>query len=322
MNLATPQTILSDILMLDPRALPGMVDQVRMGIQNQRMGASEGQLQPPTVQVEMYDEIGSQLQANENGETSTEGHPPKSVIAVVSLTGVITRHGYSGWWDSVPGTLQIGRYLTKLDADESVGTIILFVNSPGGTVAGTPELAELVYKIRKAGRTRVISVVDTLMASAATYIGTAAGEVFAVPSADVGSVGVINGYADYSEMLSKQGIKIEYCRIPEKKARYTGYEPLDDDMRETMQARIEEAYGWFVRDMSRNRDVSEKHVRQRFGQGEVMSAEDGIDAKLIDGIASIDEVIADLASEARKRRSSRNRSAAMASLEAAQKQTL
>jgi signal peptide peptidase SppA len=325
MILATPQTILSDVLMLDARALHGLIDEARIGLQagrtSMRMNES-GELQPPRVQVELYDEVGMALPpAEANADPSTEGHPPKSLIAVASLSGVITRHGYMGWWSSSPGTIDIGRQLMKLDRDDAVGTIILFINSPGGSAAGTPELAQIVYDLRKANRTRIVSVVDTMMASAATYIGTAASEVFAVPSGDVGSIGVINGYADYSEMLTKQGVKIEYCRVPEKKARFSGYEPMTDDMRETLQSRIEEIYKVFITDMARNRGVSEKYVAANFGQGEMMSATDGVDAKLIDGIASIDDVISEIAMEASKRRAKRNRSASLESLKAAQEQT-
>lgn len=322
MNLATPQTILTEALMIDPRAVPGLVDEARIGFQSGRsnaMRSADGELVAPRVGIDLYDDMGVKLQMADSGEPDTEGHPAKSLIAVVALTGVITRHGYAGWWSSAPGTIDIGRHLLKLDRDDAVGTIILLINSPGGTVYGTPELAELVYGIRKGDQTRIVSTVDALMASAATYIGTAAEQVFAIPSADVGSVGVINSYADYSEMLTKQGIKVEFCRVPEKKARFTGYEPMDDDMRETMQARIEEAYGWFVRDMARNRGVSEKYVREHFGQGEVMSAQDGVDAKLIDRIASIDDIIGELAAETRRGRLRRSRTAAAETLEAVKK---
>lgn len=303
------QTILSGPLMLDPRSLPRLVDEVRYDFMaSSRAGDSVAQRMPePVVMVTKYDCEGLAITPDDSA-----GRAPGSLLAVVPLFGVVTRHGYSGWFSSAPGSLEIGRHLNALDRDETVGSIVLYINSPGGSVWGTPELAKVVYDIRQAGNTRIVAAVDPMMASAATYIGTAAEKVYCIASGDVGSIGVINSYTDYSAWLEKTGIKTEYFRVPAKKARFTGDEPMDDDMRETMQKGIEEVYQLFVSDMARNRGVTKKHVIEKFGGGEMLSAQEGVDAGLIDGIKSLDEVLGELASgaQAKKREHMRKRAAA------------
>lgn len=227
------------------------------------------------------------------GEVSSEqaaAMPRGSLVAVVPLVNVVTRHGY---WGAV-GTLQMGRMLQQLDADPAVGSVVLSVNSPGGSVYGTTELASIVRGIRQRGNTRIVSVADPLMASAATWIGTAAEKVYAIESGDVGSIGVLNSYADLSEYYAKMGIKIDVLRTPDKKARFSGVEPMSDAMRETMQARIDEAYQSFLSAMADNRGVTVQQVESRFGGGEVMGSREAVAAGLIDGIASLDDVVGQL----------------------------
>jgi signal peptide peptidase SppA len=306
------QSILCEPLMLDARALPMLVDEARMEFGGKSSPVGMVEPEEPVVQITLYD--GESMGVT---ELDTNGRAPGSLIAVVPLSGVVTRHGYSGWFSSAPGTLEIGRHLKALDNDESVGAIVMSINSPGGSVAGTPELSKLIYDIRKAGRTKMIACVDPMMASAATYIASACGTVYSIASGDVGSIGVISSYSDYSAYLERIGIKTEYFRIPAKKARFTGDEPLDDDMRQKLVEGITEAYEIFISDMARNRGVSEKHVREKFGQGEMMSATAGIEAGLIDGIASIDDVLSNLAIESQTKKRDYARKRAQERLESA-----
>jgi signal peptide peptidase SppA len=315
-NYQTVQGLLCQPLMIDARALPMLVDEARLEFGGKRMDA--GEMPPePTVNITLYEAGigGDELMAL--GEADTSGRAPGSLIAVVPLSGIVTRHGYQGWFSSAPGTLEIGRYLKALDNDESIGAIVMSIDSPGGQVTGTPELSQILYDIRKAGRTKTVAVVDALMASAASYIGTAAEKVFCIGSGDCGSIGVVSSYSDYSKYLEKIGIQTEYFRIPAKKARFTGSEPLDEDMRKTIADGIEKCYEEFVRDMARNRNVSESHVKEKFGQGEMLSAKASVEAGLIDGIASIDEVLMGLAVEAQSRKKDYARKRAAMQLEQA-----
>lgn len=297
----TPPMLLAQPLMMHEPFVTSLIDEaVRMMIapgSQPRQSVGDG---VPQVRVALYDDSGQQLlpqviegpdgQMRET-EVSTEDREPHSLIAVVSLSGVMTRHGYSGWWSSAPGTAQIGRMLQKMDADSAIHTIVLAVNSPGGAVSGTPELADIVFQIRENNQTTIMAAVDDLMASAAIYVGTAADKVYSIPSAYVGSIGTVMSYTSYVEALEKAGISVDFVRTPAKKARFTGVEALTDEMRETMTDRIAASQKWFVAAMAKHRDVSEKYVNTAFGQGEVMRADEAVEVRLIDGLMSLDEIV-------------------------------
>lgn len=329
--LVTPNELLCQPLMMQESAVLQLVDETVRSMLSTGSGArpqaSLSREDHPAVSVALYTSDGEQVlpevttdpETGEQrmGEVDTEGREPNTLIAVVPLSGVMTRHGYRGWFYSRPGTVDIGRELKKLDRDPAVHSIILQVNSPGGSVTGTPEFSELIYGIREAGNTEVLAVVDDLMASAATYVATAAGRVYSIPSAYSGSVGTIIGYTSYHKALQEAGIEVEYLRTPEKKARFTGVEPMDDDMRDTLRQRIEQSQAWFIRDMARNRGVSESHVQKHFGQGEVMRADEALSGGLIDEIASLDDCVMMQAAKIRKGQSANRRRAAQQRLDAA-----
>jgi len=257
---------------------------------------------PP--QAYCLDEGGERIEA-----LDTVGRGAK-VTAVVPLFGPLSMHG--GRFTS--STLGFSQSIARLDANESVSTIIVHVNSPGGTVTGTTEAANTMRAVRDLGRTRTIAVVEPLMASAASWIATAAGEVVITPSGEAGSIGVVSMYEDASKMLEQMGIKVDVIRTPANKNRFTGMEPLTSEMMETMQARNISAYSQFVDAMARNRGVTKSQVESRFGGGEMLDATEARESGLVDRIATFGEVIDGLGRPGRAK-GSRHRAARLKLLE-------
>lgn len=284
------QHLMGEPLAMDPQFDLYLAEKIRIEIEGEK---AIFDTEPVGVAVVLHDVAGQEMPAAEMDDSVAEG----SVIAVVAVTGVMTRHG--GWFAA--GTAAIGRQLRKLDANASVGQIILDVDSPGGSVMGTPELSDIIYGIRQRGQTRIIAVADPLMASAAIWTATAAEKVYSLGSGVVGSIGVISMYVEYSKMLAEQGVTITIERTPENKARFSSSESLTEAMRETMIQRNRAAYGDFLTAMARNRGVEVSDVESKFGGGEVMSTSQAIKAGLIDGVATIDEIIASAASANRGR---------------------
>ena len=213
------------------------------------------------------------------------------MLAVVPLWGVLSPDGrYYG-----TSLDDFSRTIRALDANSNVSDIVINITSPGGTVTGTPEAAEAVRRVRDNGQTRVAAVANGMMASAATWIGAAAGEVVITPSGEAGSIGVISMYADYSKMLETAGIKVDVMRTPAKKARFSGVEPLSDEMRQLVETRLAQSYEAFKRAMADNRGVRIDQVEGKFGGGEMMSAKEAVEAGLVDRIGTLDETIARLA---------------------------
>jgi capsid assembly protease len=292
---STISSLLCQPLMIAPAAIPALLDEARADFQT-----TAPKREAPQVRCTLYGMDGQQL-------GSDDKRPAGSLVAVVGVSGVLTRHGIESWYGSTVGMLEIGRRLSMLDRDESIYAIVLAIDSPGGTVTGSFELSQLVYDIRQAGKTRIASVADALMASAAQAIGSAAGESYAIPSATVASIGVLSAYSDYSAYLTKLGITTTTVRSTPLKARFSGTEPLTPDMLDTLQATVDRSHELFVNTMARNRGVSPRHVSKRFGGGETLHSEEALSVGLIDGIvSSADEVVSsmirDAATQGRRRR--------------------
>lgn len=226
------------------------------------------------------DEFGNELAA---GASTSTGN----MLAVVPLWGVLSPDGGYG------GTSldSFARMMATLDANPNVAKVLLNVTSPGGTVTGTQEASDAVRRVRDNGETQIVAIANGMMASAALWIGAAASELVVTPSGEVGSIGVISMYADESGFLEKLGVKVEVIRTPDKKARFSGLEPMTDEMRAFVQDRIAASYEKFKRAMATNRGIRIDQVEGKFGGGEMMRAEEALAAGLADRIGTLDQTI-------------------------------
>ena len=122
-------------------------------------------------------------------------------IAVIPLSGPLMKNDQ---FCGPVGTARIGQWMREADANDKIEGIILKVDSPGGTVDGTEDLARIVKNTKKP----VVAYIDGLAASAAYWIASSADEVMASGKTTlVGSIGTMSKIADFQPMLEKAGIK-------------------------------------------------------------------------------------------------------------------
>lgn len=258
---------------------------------------------------------GLQLSADAIERLAAEGPQNRTVgnaIGVLPLFGTIHRHG--DLLHNASGGTSTARFGADFDsmlADSKIGTIVLQVNSPGGSVYGVEELAAKIFEGN--AEKRIVAAVDPMCASAALWIATAAKEVYVTPSGEIGSIGVISIHEDISAAEEAAGIKTTIIRTPDRKARGNPYEPLDEQTYSRIVETNLEYYGRFVRDVARNRGVTKSAVEKSYGGGEMLTAPEAKAAGLIDGIMSFDLVL-DMVAEGRKRKGQGNRNKMRAAL--------
>lgn len=206
-------------------------------------------------------------------------------IAVIGLQGSLTNRGAMATFRA-----NMARAVSNAD----VGTIVLDVDSPGGTVAGTAETGAVVAAAAR--EKRVIAVADSLMASAAYWIGAQASEVVVSPSAEIGSIGVLAVHLDLSKALDDFGIKTTILRSTPFKAEGNPFEPLSAEAQASIMASVDEAHQDFLRAVAQGRSVTVGRVQQDFGQGRVVSAQRAVQAGMADRVATMSEVLAGLMS--------------------------
>ena len=215
-----------------------------------------------------------------------------SGIAVLPLYGVVTQRGNMVDDISGPGstsTQQFAAVLRQMLADDTVGQILIDIDSPGGSVYGVAELASEIVKAR--AQKPVIAVANSLAASAAYWLGCSASEFYVTPGGEVGSIGVWQAHFDYSKALEEDGVKPTLISAGKYKVEGNPYVPLDEQAQAFMQSRVDDYYNAFVEAVAIGRGVSVNDVRTGMGEGRVLGADAALALNMVDGIASFDDVL-------------------------------
>lgn len=213
-------------------------------------------------------------------------------VAVLPLFGTMYQHGglemeYSGG----TSTERFGAQFSALDANPAVKTIIIHAHSPGGQIWGTQETSDLIHAARQRGDTRIVTAVNSMAASAALWVGTSAHEVYVTPGGTMGSVGVLMMHVDVSKAEEKRGIKTTLVATSDKKIAGHQFAALGEETAAEWLAECQKSLNVFVGALARNRGVSAAKVESDFGQGGMLRAQDAVDAKMADGVATLRDVL-------------------------------
>jgi len=229
--------------------------------------------------------------------TGAAARPPAPVssgVAVLPLVGTIAQR--AGSLEASSGGVSTERFAQAFRqalSDPAVGAIVIDVDSPGGDVHGVDELSSEVFHAR--GQKPIVAVANSLAASAAYWIATAADELVVTPGGEVGSIGVFAAHVDESEWYRSQGIKPTLISAGRYKVEGNPYEPLGDAAREAIQERVDAYYDMFVRAVARNRGVGVQAVRGGFGEGRVVGAKRAVELGMADRVGTLVETVAQLA---------------------------
>ena len=173
-------------------------------------------------------------------------------------------------------------------------SVILAIDSPGGEVDGVQALANDVFAAR-AGSKPIVAVADGVMASGAYWIGSAAEKLYITgDTTAVGSIGVIAKHTDLSKAQEMRGVKVTDITAGKYKAVASPNAPLSQEGRQSIQEIVDHIYSVFVDDVARNRAASSTAVLERMADGRLFLGKNAVQAGLVDGIATLEQVIADL----------------------------
>ena len=161
-------------------------------------------------------------------------------VATVSISGPIIRKPdiFARVLMGATDSEEIGAAIQEAASRPDIKAVFLDIDSPGGTVAGTPELAAAVSALDQ--KKPVYAFSSGLMASAAYWIASQARAIYATPSAQVGSIGVVQAVVDRSAAINAAGIKVEVFSVGKYKAMGAPGTPLTDDQRELIQSNLAE----------------------------------------------------------------------------------
>lgn len=202
-------------------------------------------------------------------------------MAIIPVWGALLHRDpwFDGW---ATGYDYIAARFMQAVADDDVKAIVFDMNSYGGHVAGNFELCEMIYEAR--GVKPIIAVVDARALSGGYSIASAAEKIYATPSADIGSIGVVMTHMSYEKMMDEIGIEVTFVFAGDHKVDGNPYENLSDDVKAALQASVERSYEQFVSLVARNRGIDADAVRAT--QARVYDAEEAKRLGLVDDVMS------------------------------------
>lgn len=212
-------------------------------------------------------------------------------VALISMYGVVAKR--MNLFSQISGGTSSEQMRSEIQAaldDKEVKSIILQIDSPGGSVDGTQLLADAVTNANK--QKPVYTWATGCMASAAYWVGSAARGVYIADSTtEVGSIGVVTSHVDVSAAESARGVKTTEITAGKFKRIDSQYAPLSQDGQQYIQGRVDYLYSLFVEAVAKNRGMTADQVLSDMADGRVFTGQQAIDAGLVDGIMPLDSLI-------------------------------
>lgn len=230
-------------------------------------------------------DMGEMLSAIFGEKPTLEKFPP---FAIIPVKGVIGKN--LSELESLCGCCDIHdveEMLEECERDTSIKTIILDIDSPGGTSVGVPELANRIKNCSK----EVISFTGNECCSAAYWLGSQASKFYATPSSSVGSIGVYIAFPDCSEAFKMEGVKMDVIKSGTYKGAGIPGTSLDENQRKMLQQEVEDIHADFKESVKSVRSF----VEDSSMEGQMFSGKRGAEAGLVTSLTNgFDEMLKEL----------------------------
>ena len=184
--------------------------------------------------------------------------------------------------------------LEKLAKASSAKAVIVHIDSPGGTTAGSEQLHGALRAV--AAAKPLVVVVDGLAASGGYIAAMSADHIIAQETSLVGSIGVLFQYPNVGELLKVVGVKIEEIKSSPLKAAPNGYEPTSPEARAAIEALVKDSYAWF-RGMVSERRKMDGAALETVTDGRVFTGRQALPLRLVDQLGNEKTAVAWLATE-------------------------
>lgn len=208
-------------------------------------------------------------------------------VAIIPVHGVLVNRFSYSWGYATGYNFLRAQYAAAL-ADPDVKLIVFDCNSYGGMVAGCFETVDEIF----AGRSEKpsLAVVDAASYSACYAIASASTRMVVIPSAGVGSIGVVAMHMNIGPMLEKWGIEITFIHAGAHKVDGHPYAALPDSVKKNIQTSIDKSYATFVGSVARNRNISADAVKAT--EAQTYDADEALTLGLIDAVQTPSQAVA------------------------------
>ena len=184
---------------------------------------------------------------------------------------------------------KVARYIRDARTDKNIKTIVLRINSPGGSALASDIIWREVYLANKS-KCVVVSMGD-VAASGGYYIAAPASYIFAQPTTITGSIGVF-GMIPYTGSFMKEKLGITFDHVKTNKfAAISLNQKLSEEEKQLIQVEVDLIYSDFLTKVASGRHLSIEKVH-RLARGRVWTGSDAKTHGLVDELGGISDAIA------------------------------
>ena len=202
------------------------------------------------------------------------------IVGTIQPSGGDSLYGSDGYYDH---DLYM-ELVNDLMYDANNKGILLYVDSPGGTVYEADELYLKLMEYRDKTSRPIYAYFASEACSGGYYVAMAADEIYANRNAWTGSIGVIMSLYNFTGLSEKIGVTEIDITSGRNKAMGSAWADLTDEQRGILQSLIDEAYAQFVGIVADGRNLETERVRE-LADGRIYSAWQALDNGLIDHVS-------------------------------------
>lgn len=221
-----------------------------------------------------------------------EAYSSKNIVAVLYATGEIAETKDAGIYceKMVP-------QIISLADDDNVKGLVLRVNSPGGSVFGSEQIAEALKYFKATGKPFAVSMGD-VAASGGYWISADADRIYAEPLTITGSIGIYGLMPDAKGLAEKIGVNPQTVSTNPNAAMQNFIFGMNEQQLAAMQTMVDRGYDDFIKRVAKGRNMKESKVRT-IAEGRVWAASTAMKIGLVDELGSLDDCVAWVAKQAK-----------------------
>jgi len=226
---------------------------------------------------------------------SVVGGSGAAKVLMVEVDGLITESSQEADFFGTIEEGMVSRVREELDRareDDQIKALVLRINSPGGTVTGSDLLRHEILRFKRERGVPVVAQLMGVAASGGYYVAVAADEIVAQPTTITGSIGVIFSGFNLSGLMEKLGIEDQTLKTGAFKDAGSMTRPMRPEEREQLQSVIDDFHARFVEVVSKGRKNLPAEQVRSLADGRIFSANQALEAGLVDRIGSVDGTIA------------------------------
>jgi len=229
-------------------------------------------------------------------KSSTLALSRASGIGLIEINGPIAFEMRSTAFSSL-GASSILDQIDAFKKDANVKGLLIRINSPGGTVGASQEIFNALLTLKKDRKIPIFVSIADVGASGAYYVALAGDAIYANPGSLIGSIGVLIGNINYSELANKHGVYLNLYKSGAYKDILSSWRASTDAEDKLLNTLIQDVYDQFVTAVAQQRNLA-TNVIKALAQGQIYTGKAAKTHQLIDQLGGYTIALNDLAKQA------------------------